>query len=496
MNQYNASDVSEQEQSLAIESIVPSFSEVSPSKELTVRSFDDYLFYRGLLDDSLISTVMGEIKGSDIKTLYPHKWLNDQVINVYFKMIERRDPTRVQCCESFFLIDLVAKDYIRLNKWTKNVDIFSKKLMFIPLHLEVHWSLAVINFDAETITYYDSMNGNNEECLQIILEYLKYEHLNKKKIPLNTSNWKKIHAKNIPQQDNGDDCGVFACSYAELLSRNEELNFSSKKIVDKRFAMMEEITTGQLYPSTINITEQKRAPSAKKTTSKAVLNHNSKIPTDIPGGYVYQSASFHQESTKIFNHDYANAQCTAISTYAIVRLCLQNKDIDVNWLNSILIEGDRYYLECKNIKDITYNHLGTEDLLTRIEVDGINVDINIEDIYSNTYSDNCLEKNLIDFLEKLIKRSAPTLNNHGFIFIGDNRTVAFKIVVGSDSRKYGFLLFNSHSIDLNNKPAPLDLVLARLFYCETSAALATLLTKHVWQKKSWFTIHRIELISK
>uniref|UniRef100_A0A4X2M4Z2 Ubiquitin-like protease family profile domain-containing protein n=1 Tax=Vombatus ursinus TaxID=29139 RepID=A0A4X2M4Z2_VOMUR len=35
---------------------------------------------------------------------------------------------------------LCTKEYDGVKRWTKNVEIFNKELLLIPIHLEVHWS--------------------------------------------------------------------------------------------------------------------------------------------------------------------------------------------------------------------------------------------------------------------------------------------------------------------------------------------------------------------
>ena len=41
----------------------------------------------------------------------------------------------------------------------QNVDLFAQSLVFIPVHLEMHWSLALVDMDKQEIKYYDSMQG-------------------------------------------------------------------------------------------------------------------------------------------------------------------------------------------------------------------------------------------------------------------------------------------------------------------------------------------------
>jgi sentrin-specific protease 1 len=55
---------------------------------------------------------------------------------------------------------------------------------------------------------------------------LKDEHADKKGgAQFDLSNWNCIHVKDVPQQMNGSDCGMFACKFAEYLSRGK-LTFS------------------------------------------------------------------------------------------------------------------------------------------------------------------------------------------------------------------------------------------------------------------------------
>ena len=44
------------------------------------------------------------------------------------------------------------------------VDLFAVDLIMIPIHLGMHWCLAAIDMRAKTITYYDSLLGDNHQC--------------------------------------------------------------------------------------------------------------------------------------------------------------------------------------------------------------------------------------------------------------------------------------------------------------------------------------------
>ncbi|RMB90353.1 hypothetical protein DUI87_33239 [Hirundo rustica rustica] len=86
----------------------------------------------------------------------------------------------------------------------------------------------VVDFRKKTITYYDSMGGINSEACRILLQYLKQESLDKKRKEFDTNGWALLSKKSqeIPQQMNGSDCGMFACRYAECISKDKPINFT------------------------------------------------------------------------------------------------------------------------------------------------------------------------------------------------------------------------------------------------------------------------------
>lgn len=49
------------------------------------------------------------------------------------------------------------------------VDLFSHDMLLVPIHLGMHWCMSVVDFKTKCISYYDSMLGNNEWCLQVRL---------------------------------------------------------------------------------------------------------------------------------------------------------------------------------------------------------------------------------------------------------------------------------------------------------------------------------------
>jgi Ulp1 family protease len=118
------------------------------------------------------------------------------------------------------------------------VDIFSKDLIFIPINQSYHWVLGVIDMRNKKILVYDSLGGNHDHTLSLLLEYLEQEHMDKKKLPFDTSGWTTEAPKDIPRQGNMSDCGAFTCTFAERLSRSESFNFSQQDMVPIRRRMV------------------------------------------------------------------------------------------------------------------------------------------------------------------------------------------------------------------------------------------------------------------
>jgi len=70
--------------------------------------------------------------------------------------------------------------------------------------------------------------------------------LDKKKVTYDLSDWEDYAPKNCPHQENGYDCGVFASTVAEYVSREEQFDFGQKHMKYIRERMIYEIITSRL----------------------------------------------------------------------------------------------------------------------------------------------------------------------------------------------------------------------------------------------------------
>ena len=134
----------------------------------------------------------------------------------------------------------------------------------------MHWCMSTIDFRYKTIKYYDSVGSPNDLCLEYLLLYLEVsffshivnscyklidwlidwylqnESLNKNNLKLDSKEWSRTNVKNIPQQMNGSDCGVFSCMFAEHIARNSPITFTQDHMPFFRKKMILEILDKEL----------------------------------------------------------------------------------------------------------------------------------------------------------------------------------------------------------------------------------------------------------
>lgn len=191
------------------------------------------------------------ITREDVCTLTDLNWFSDNVINFYMNLLIARGTSsdkypKVHAMNTFFYPKLLSGGHSSLKRWTRKVDILAQDLMVVPIHLDIHWCMSIIDFREKSIVYYDSMGSSNPKCLAALKQYLQDESLDKKKQSYDMSDWKLRSAKNIPQQMNGSDCGVFSCMFAEYVCANKKITFTQDDMPYFRNKMVYEILKGKL----------------------------------------------------------------------------------------------------------------------------------------------------------------------------------------------------------------------------------------------------------
>ncbi|XP_015119654.2 uncharacterized protein LOC107042917 [Diachasma alloeum] len=442
-------------------------------------------------DETVISNDGEVVRVTDLKRLLPGSWLNDVVINKYLSLLAKRSEGAVHVLNTFFYQNLL-RSYDNVSRWTKKVDIFSKKMLLIPIHSGNHWCLCVVYVKEKSIQLYDSLaqtSTNHTQVMDTILSYLDNEHRHRKGQSLDSARWTTEQVNDIPHQNNDNDCGVFVCVYAEYLTRHASFLFTANDMPHIRRRMMEEIVSSELSctsPMPSCGESQHLEQPITEPESTLIQDHRSfwmrkdkviEISTKIDRVLLHESARFHQ-GDKRFPPERANCQCTANSICSIVALLLSDGKVTRDLLDRVLVDGDKYYADSVSHKDPGYTHLSPEDLLTSIIACGHSVTIEPRSETYGLFSSGTAVKDITVAINSMGDLHASSLEHTGFLYIADSKTVAFLISpVISESLRRVYYMFNPHSVD-NSNCHPLSSRsrgVARLFRCLSTDALARLL---------------------
>ncbi|CAL0301611.1 unnamed protein product [Lupinus luteus] len=196
-----------------------------------------------------------EINAEKFQCLRQGAWLNDEVINLYLELLkerEKREPESFLKCHffnTFFYKKLIggrnSYDFKSVRRWTSQrklgygLDECDK--IFVPIHKEIHWCLAVINKKDEKFQYLDSLKGMDNQVLKVLARYYVDEVKDKTGKEIDVSSWEKEFVEDLPEQENGFDCGVFMIKYADFYSRGLRLCFKQENMPYFRLRTAKEI---------------------------------------------------------------------------------------------------------------------------------------------------------------------------------------------------------------------------------------------------------------
>ena len=150
--------------------------------------------------------------------------------------------------ESNKVINKFDNGFSYVEKWTKNIDIFSKKYLLIPINKDLHWSLIIICNPSKickpqsrkkfAMLHFDSLGCHNSTSLtKILFQYLRRawdrhcKDTGKGEISSEPPRRHIKIPKGIPKQSNSSDCGVFVCLYAHYFLYNAISSNGDKKVL-------------------------------------------------------------------------------------------------------------------------------------------------------------------------------------------------------------------------------------------------------------------------
>ncbi|KAL5541864.1 hypothetical protein UlMin_009574 [Ulmus minor] len=195
-----------------------------------------------------------EITAEMLQCLRPAAWLNDEVINLYLELLkerEKRDPKKYLKCHffnTFFYKKLIGGsgyDYKSVRRWTTQkklgYSLIDCDKIFVPVHKEIHWCLAVINKKDQKFQYLDSLKGGDRQVMKVLPRYYVDEVKDKSGREIDVSSWEHEFVQDLPEQKNGFDCGMFMIKYADFYSRGLGLCFKQEHMPYFRLRTAKEI---------------------------------------------------------------------------------------------------------------------------------------------------------------------------------------------------------------------------------------------------------------
>ena len=203
----------------------------------------------------VVANVCGQrVTRDDLVTLTDLNWLNDVIINAYLKLIVNRsknnpDSPTVYAFDVFLLKMYDANGYGAVRSWTTRTNIFAHHILLFPIIMNDHWSMAMVDLRSREIKHMDSMGGRNDSCLLTLLGYLDQEMRDKHQCDLVLDEWTLVAVDNLPQQQNGSDCGAFALKFADYGAQDAIINFTQADMPYFRHRMMFEILEAAILPS-------------------------------------------------------------------------------------------------------------------------------------------------------------------------------------------------------------------------------------------------------
>ena len=181
--------------------------------------------------------------------LSPDKWLGDEIINYVFKLFNIRAHLYAALknqktdffVTSLFVSKLFGEDVRKYNfnevkAWVKKRhpfrDLFEgyRKVYFPVNHKNKHWTLIVVDFTVQTISYFDSYQKHNKEIgldIHPICRMLRFleDLASSQCVKFSIQDWKLYYDDSRDRdpfikyayQDNENDCGLYVIVNSEII---------------------------------------------------------------------------------------------------------------------------------------------------------------------------------------------------------------------------------------------------------------------------------------
>lgn len=216
-----------------------------------------------------------KLKKDDMKLLSDNAWLNDDVVNSYvFYLSGINNKVLLFPCTFLNQLfggealvyrykELVENSYSRYQ----NLQMFDYDVLLLPVNLVIHWVFFKITFskNAFKISYYDSLPGHIPESKINKMMKMLEQWIGDLRSNLNMQGEFRLHSthirrnkrggdQRIPQQNNGNDCGVFMLEMMRRIVMDKPFNlFSPVHIPHIRKRIFMELTQDFVWEKVIHI---------------------------------------------------------------------------------------------------------------------------------------------------------------------------------------------------------------------------------------------------
>ena len=230
----------------------------------------------------------------DLTCLFSPNWLNDEVINIYLKLLNKHN-SNVFMYETQFHSAFLEGGFERVQNYYQRKNVLSFEKIFIPIHHGTHWFLII--FDGNDLTSFDPYNypgidgrkkqdllDNNKLFHTKLLTNLKFDYFH----PLFKKYNKQWHdvairvklPPEIPCQENNHDCGVFLLMFAKCVLMNLDFDFDTTDMIHIRDQIRQDIISGNTLPELSLGTSRKRTESGNDhlTKKKIKKSHSMQCP--------------------------------------------------------------------------------------------------------------------------------------------------------------------------------------------------------------------------
>ncbi|KAI6651649.1 Sentrin-specific protease 7 [Oopsacas minuta] len=230
-----------------------------------------------------------------VSCLLPEMFLNDTIIEfyllyIYHELFSQKQREQVHIFNTFFYTKLtnnssdslspqrISEKHGQVSNWTKNVNLFEKDFIVLPIHDHAHWFLAIICYpnlfgkdpmtrledesnqliDLDSlecksnrkkkqsekkscILIFDSLEIKRTTVIYNLKSYLKAEWEARYKslgeYPFDPKNHLIGHHPKLPIQPNSSDCGLFVLQYAESFFTDPPPDFTIPIKLEKWFSL-------------------------------------------------------------------------------------------------------------------------------------------------------------------------------------------------------------------------------------------------------------------